>query len=120
MNASILPPTMNKIVGQTEFFNLGIATSVRKENPHSNLLNSARAERLVKFYICLIDRNPKGRTALDQSGPGSNDNEEVLNVLELENWSLTTRCSFEACQGYPFWRGIGQSYLYGVDTINVF
>ena len=60
MNPIILPPAMGKIVGQTRFFSLGVATSLEKENselkPAKLCLKidfasyPARAEGLVNIY----------------------------------------------------------------------
>ena len=39
-----------------------------------------------------------------QSGPGSNDNEEVIpHSPKLQNWSLTIRCYLISCSSHLFW-----------------
>ena len=42
-------------------------------------------------FIWPIDGILKATTALSQSGPGWNGNEEVLYTLELQGWNLCTR-----------------------------
>ena len=55
----------------------------------------------IIIIIQLIHRSLTGTTTPSQSGPGSNDNEEVF-IPQGQNWSLTTGCSLVSYPRYIF------------------
>ena len=52
--------------------------------------------------VVLIDGTLTGTTIPDQSGPGSNGNEDVLDILIFQNWGHTIRYNWVSYQDTTF------------------